>query len=391
MGALFVVSLLLLAYTYAGYPLVCAALARLRPRPVRDDPWWRPTVSVVIAARDEGSVLRRKIQSVLEQRWPPRALEIIVVDDGSDDATAAVAASFPGVRLVPLPRPAGKAVALNHGVARARGEVLVLTDARQPLEPDAIAWLVAPLADPTVGAVSGELSLAPGGGGLGLHRRIDDAVRRLEAASGSSVGVTGALWAMRRRLWAQLPPRLILDDLYQPLSVARRGGRVVVAPQARVRDTASPDPRRELRRRARTLAGNLQLLSVAPWALAPGRNPLFFRLVSHKLLRLVAPAALVGLALSSLSLALSPDGGVLPSLALSGQVLLYGFAAFEWPIETEHGSTATRWLLRLARLCRSFVMLHVAAVSGIWAYLRGAEGRLWRDPPSHQGEGRASA
>jgi cellulose synthase/poly-beta-1,6-N-acetylglucosamine synthase-like glycosyltransferase len=362
---------------------------------VAADPWWRPSVSVVIAARNEAAVLARKLESVLGQRWPRALLEVIVVDDGSRDRTAEIARGFAAraVKLVALSEPAGKATALNLGVRRARGEVLVLTDARQPLDEDALPWLVAPLADPRVGAVSGELRLDRRldgeGGGLGLYRRLDDAIRRAEAQSGSSVGVTGALWAMRRAAWTPLPPDTILDDLHEPLCVARGGGRVVVEPHARVLDAASPDPARELRRRTRTLAGNLQLVRALPWTLSPTRNPLFFRLLQHKLARLAAPLFLLTAALSNLALVLRSDGTLLEAACFAAQVVGYSLATINVP-DSLPPSTAAAILRRAARVCRSFVLLHIAAVSAVWSFLRHQERGLWRDLPRRpSGEARA--
>src|SRR5262249_21356097 len=153
----------------------------------------------LIAARDEQAVIGAKLDSVLAQRWPPSRLEVLVIDDGSSDDTAAVveqrrthATRGAVIRLVRMERSGGKALALNRGAAEATGEVLVLTDARQPLCEGALAALVATLGDSSVGAVSGELELPGEGGGLALYRRLDDQLRRWEAATGSTVGVTGA-------------------------------------------------------------------------------------------------------------------------------------------------------------------------------------------------------
>src|SRR5262249_24733755 len=152
---------------------------RLRPRPVAADRRLHPLLTVIVPARDEARVLPRKLASIAAQGWPEDRLEVLVIDDGSADDTAAVAERAGGVRGLRLGAPLGKAAALQRGVEAARGEILVLTDARQPLATGALVELVAPLADPTVGAVSGELALAPGGGGLGLYRRLDDALRRM--------------------------------------------------------------------------------------------------------------------------------------------------------------------------------------------------------------------
>ncbi|HEX2568576.1 MAG TPA: glycosyltransferase family 2 protein [Polyangia bacterium] len=394
---LFWLSLGFLAWVYVGYPLFMAALARFRPRPVRLDHSWHPTVSVLIPARDEASVLGAKLESVLAQGWPRERLQIVVVDDGSRDRTADVVRRFAdrGVELVELRQSLGKAAALNRGVAYTHGEILVLTDARQPLVPGALAALVAPFGDLYVGAVSGELAL-PGadsaavaagraeplrgeaGAGLGLYRKIDDRVRRWEAASGSSVGVTGALWALRRSLWTPLVPGTILDDLVEPLLVVRQGQRVVVAPGARAIDAAAPGGSREFVRRVRTLAGNLQLLRMLPWARSWRENPIWFRLVSHKLLRLVAPAGLVALFVSNLLLIWQ---NWFYTSALAGQIVFYGLAMMQPPQSLVARSAVASWrpVLRLARVAHSFTMLHVAAAVAVWRFIEGREGVLWRE------------
>ncbi len=135
----------------------------------------------------------------------------------------------------------GKAHALNEAVKNATGEILVFLDTRQLIEPDAISELVSCFADSTVGAVSGELLLessskAPAQDGLGIYWKIEKAMRKLESASGSVVGVTGAIYAIRRELYTEIPAGTILDDVFVPMHIARMGKRVVFQPLAIARD-----------------------------------------------------------------------------------------------------------------------------------------------------------
>jgi len=149
-------------YAYLGYPALILLAARLRPAPEVRKGEVTPSVSVVIVARNEEACLEEKLKNLLDLDYPRDRLEVIAASDGSTDRTEAIAAGFAseGVRLLALPGPRGKAAALNEAVAAARGEVLVLTDARQPLARDAVRQLVSFLADPSVGAVSVE-SLKP--------------------------------------------------------------------------------------------------------------------------------------------------------------------------------------------------------------------------------------
>ena len=218
METLFWVSVLLVAYVYAGYPMVLGLWAWIVNRPVRKrvpgpgEPW--PAVSVVLAAHDEAQQLRGRIANLLDQNYPGR-LEVIVVSDGSEDDTSDVLAWFGDrIRAVELPR-GGKPTALNAGVSAATGEIIVFADARQRFAEDAIYELVANFADGDVGGVSGELILdceydeAPSdstiGGGVGLYWKYEKWLRRHESRVWSTLGATGAIYALRRSLWTPLP------------------------------------------------------------------------------------------------------------------------------------------------------------------------------------------
>src|SRR6185437_14317751 len=112
------------------------------------------------------------------------------------------------------------------------------------------------------------------------------------SASGSVVGVTGAIYAIRRELFTEIPPGTILDDVFVPMCIGRNGRRVVFQPSAIARDRIFTDKGKEFSRKVRTLTGNYQLLRTAPWLLSFG-NPLLFRFISHKLMRLLVPLSLI--------------------------------------------------------------------------------------------------
>jgi cellulose synthase/poly-beta-1,6-N-acetylglucosamine synthase-like glycosyltransferase len=235
-------------WSYAGYPLVCALRARIGRRPMRPDPQFRPRVSILIAAYREHGTIARKLESLAQQTYPAELIEVIVACDGSDDGTpevaneAAARALSGRARVLALPQRGGKPTALNAAAAAASGEVLVLTDARQPLSPETIQALVEDLGDPTVGAVGGELVLG-GDAPAGAYWKYEAMIRKWEAASGSTVGVSGALYAIRRALWQPMPPETILDDVLQPMRVRLAGKRVGFEPRAKAFDTAAESNR----------------------------------------------------------------------------------------------------------------------------------------------------
>ena len=300
----------LLAYTYVGYMGWLRLRSRWRRIPVRSAPY-TPSLSVVMVVRNEEKVLDAKLQNLLAVDYPEELFEIVVVSDGSSDGTGEILSHYAGnarVRVLMNSTSRGKAAGLNDGINTARGDLIVFTDARQMIEPGAFRALAENFADSTVGCASGELMLGdPEAGesasGLGLYWRIEKAIREAESSSGSVVGATGAIYAVRRNLLVAVPAGTILDDVFIPMHVAKQGGRVVFNSRARAWDLPHLGNDKEFWRKVRTLSGNYQLVQLAPWLLTRV-NPIRFEFVSHKLLRLAAPLALTAMLIALLALAL---------------------------------------------------------------------------------------
>jgi len=350
-GAAFVI-----AYTYAGYAGWLWLRAQLFPWPVRRGSQ-QPSVSIVMVVRNEEKVLPGKLRNLLELDYPRDLCDLIVVSDGSVDGTEAVLRECRDsrLRIVMNQLPRGKACGLNDGIHMSQGSLVMFTDARQIIEPCALSFLVEKFADPEVGCVSGELMLGDRESGeatqgMSLYWRVEKIIRDLEAASGSVVGATGALYAVRRELLVPVPEGTILDDVYVPMQVARQGKRVVFEPRARAWDSANLGPEREFARKVRTLNGNYQLLQLAPWLLSSS-NPIRFEFISHKLLRLFAPFALLALFATSVLLT-----GSVYRIALGLQVAFYGMSLLA-ALKLEAGPLA-----RTTNAALTFVILNTAAV-----------------------------
>jgi cellulose synthase/poly-beta-1,6-N-acetylglucosamine synthase-like glycosyltransferase len=342
--AVFWASAAVVVYVYFGYPLLLLAWSRLRPKPVHAHPD-EPPVSVIIAVRDEAEALERKIANLRSLDYPASHLQIVVVSDGNNRQTAAVLRRNGGViDALYVPR-GGKAQALNAGVEAARHDILVFADVRQRFDRQALRGLVAPLADPTVGGVSGELMLdvEVGGGrrrssdnrpppahstdigeGMGGYWRYEKWLRRQESAIGSTMGATGAIYALRRALWKPLPADTILDDVLAPMRAVLAASRVVFSSEALAFDPVAPSGV-ELRRKIRTLAGNYQILRLEPRLLNPFRNPVWIQYMSHKVGRLLVPYALIALLATSGALAAASP---FYALAFAAQILFYGLAGY---------------------------------------------------------------
>jgi biofilm PGA synthesis N-glycosyltransferase PgaC len=288
-----------IGYTYAGYPLWLWVRSRLKPWPVQTGVI-EPLVSIVMVVRNEETALPRKMENLLTLDYPEQSTQIVAVSDGSTDGTESILrehAHNPRVHVVLNQLSRGKASGLNDAFELARGEVVVFTDVRQTLEANSLRLLMSDFADPQVGCVSGELMLGdPAAGeqdrGMGLYWRIEKTIRDLESASGSVVGATGAFYGVRRELLRPIPPETLLDDVYIPMQVVKAGKRVIFESKARAWDLPDQGTEREFSRKVRTLSGNYQLLQLQPWLLS-GNNAIRFEFVSHKLLRLIVPFALL--------------------------------------------------------------------------------------------------
>lgn len=347
---------LLIIYILAGYPLLLRWMAQHHPRPVQRQPI-EPSVTVIIAVYNGERFLEDKLQSVLALEYRADKLDIIVASDGSTDRTEEIAERFAAQRvsLLRLPR-GGKPAALNAAIATARGEILVLTDVRQPLETHSLARLIENFADPAVGVASGELLIRAGEtqeeADIGLYRRFENWTRGNLSAIDSTFGATGSYYAMRRTLAVPIPDDILLDDMYLPLAAYFQGYRLVMDSRARAYDLpTSLDT--EFQRKMRTLAGNYQILRAYPALLGPG-NRMWLHFVSYKFARLLLPWLLIVLAGASFFLPV-PWREIL----LAGQAAFYGLALVDVWI------SGPRIIKRLSSSAHTFLVMMFATLGGL--------------------------
>ena len=372
METAFWVALALIGHGYVGYPLWMAAAAAFWPRAVLGDDAHTPDVDVLLIVHDAEAEVGRKIENLLALDYPPARLRVNVVCDGCGDATESVARQYSGARVRVFAHAArrGKSACIGSALPHLDAEIVLFTDVRQRIDPGAARALAAAFADPRIGAASGELVLEPANGygqGINDYWRYETVIRRLESASGSLVGVSGALYAARRSAIATVPEGIILDDMWVPLTVAAAGYRVVVIPQAMAYDRAPHDPAIEERRKRRTLAGNYQLLHRWPALALPGAHPLALRLWGHKWLRLLAPwllALVLGLN------ALLAVGSVPYKVLFVLQLACYALAALGRLVPMTLGVLPIR-------LASTFLSLNLSAAFALVNYVAKRNLHLW--------------
>ncbi len=360
-------SFVALGYTFVGYPIVIGTLARLFPRPInKSKPVVWPHVSVVIVAYNEAARIRDRIENLFAADYPEERLRVIVVTDGSDDGTSQLLKDLKHPRLDLIERAArsGKSACVNAGIAHADSELVVLCDARQRFESETIRELVQNFSDDRVGAVSGELLIEGAstsiGGGVDLYWRLEKFIRAAESRFRSVIGVTGAVYAIRRELFVPIPEDTLLDDVVIPMQIVLRGYRVGFDADARAYDPQMTDPAREKRRKLRTLAGNYQMFFRYPGWMMPWRTALWWQLISHKYSRILAPFLMIIQLVSNVILHEQPGY----------RQLLIAHAGFY--LLALLGTLMSGFKVRLISVPAGFVFLNMMVMGGFWNFLRGS-------------------
>jgi glycosyltransferase involved in cell wall biosynthesis len=287
-------------WTYVGFPVVATLRGRLRPRPVSAAPV-TPSISLIIAARNEAGVIGAKLDNLAAVDYPAARLEVLVASDGSEDATGDPVRARPGVRLLELPR-VGKAAALNAAVAQARGDVLVFSDANSLFARDALRALVAPFADPEVGGVAGDQRYVADGGeatvaeGERRYWALDRMIKQAESRAGSVVSATGAIYAVRRSLFQPVPEG-VTDDFATSTAVIAQGRRLVFAPGAAAFEPVGRTAGIEFGRKVRVMTRGLNGVVARRGLLNPRRHGFYaLELLTHKVLRRLMAIPLLVLA-----------------------------------------------------------------------------------------------
>jgi cellulose synthase/poly-beta-1,6-N-acetylglucosamine synthase-like glycosyltransferase len=364
----------LVVYVYAGYPLLLKLVHSLVGRaPVRGSAL-EPPLTLVISAFNEEASIREKLDNTLQLDYPPERLQVLVVSDASDDRTDDIVREYAtrGVTLLRMPERGGKTVGLNAALREASGQVVVFSDANAMYRRDALRRLAAPFADPAVGAVVGEStyhdSETASEASESLYWKYETAIKRLESETGSVVGGDGAIYAIRRSLY--VPMRAdALSDFVNPLQIVKSGHRCLYEPAAQSVEKAAEGFDREFRRKVRIVNRAWRAMLSMPELLNPFRYGFFaVKLISHKLLRWLAPLFLLLLLLSSVALA---GRSPLYAWALVAQIAFYALAL------AGHALRRRERMPRLLSVPYYFSMVNIASARGILEAFKGETYTTW--------------
>lgn len=344
-------SALVLFATWFGYPWCISRIAARTSATEKAPPGSFLSVSVVLATRESNEAIHRRIANIFDTEYDGQFEVIVGIDASTERITPS---ELESVRFIAAEVVAGKASALNAAVELATGEVLIFADTYQLFDRQTIPELLAGFHHPSVAAVSGLLRLPSDGethgrGPLDWYWSMERRLRSNEARIHSTVGVTGAVYALRREDWRPLRTGLILDDVFTPMRLVLDNRRIHFTDTALAYEMRTPSDESQYQRKVRTLTGVVQLCVWLRDVLLPWRNPIWIQFVCHKLLRLVSPFCLIAIALSALLLMMSHETSArLALVALAAGVL--GLMIPLGPIKKIRNILLTLSLTQLATL-----------------------------------------
>jgi cellulose synthase/poly-beta-1,6-N-acetylglucosamine synthase-like glycosyltransferase len=374
-------------YTYFGYPVLIFLLAKIIHKPETSQTS-QPSVTLLIAAYNEETVIEDKIQNSLTINYPKDLLQILIVTDGSADKTPEIAKRYTpyGIEILHEPERRGKMAAINRAWPSVRGEIVVFSDANNYYESDTILSLTRPFGDPRVGAVTGAKIIGQGDGSLGasegLYWKYESFIKKQESRAGSCTSAAGEVLAIRKNLYLRPPDNVINDDFYLAMQIIRTGYRLVYAPEAKSIERVSPSAQDEITRRTRINAGRFQAITMAKQILPLDQPLLVWQILSHKFLRPIVPFIMMGAALFNLLAVLFPPAGQgLWILSRPYSVIFLGlqflFYALAWIGRKTGDRGEQNKLVRLFYIPTFLTNSNFAALMGFVKFLRGNQSHLW--------------
>lgn len=327
-------------YTYIGYAALLYLLVTLKrlfgkpQKPAADpSPADLPPVTLMICAYNEEDNIDPKMQDIRTLRYPNDKLKVLWVTDGSTDATNSRLSAYPDIAVEYQPQRLGKAAAVNHGLAKADTEIVLMTDANTRLSPDTVIEIARLMKDPMVGCVSGEKKVQPAtqqttaAKGEGAYWKYESTLKRWDSELHSAMGAAGELCAVRRSLCQPLPEDTLLDDFILSMKIVEKGYRIAYTSRAYAIENGSANMREESKRKRRIAAGGLQSVWRLRALMNPLRHPVVaFQFVSHRVLRwTITPFALLALIPLNVVMVFA-SAGTLYDILWIAQILFYAAA-----------------------------------------------------------------
>ncbi|MCE7041471.1 glycosyltransferase family 2 protein [Dyadobacter sp. CY312] len=382
MKVLFWLSLFIVFYTFVGYGILLYCLVRIRrvvkgERRLPQPRQYYPTLTLIVAAYNEESLIEEKIRNTLALQYQADKLNILFVTDGSSDRTADIVKTFDGIKLLHSDERRGKIHAIHRAMDVVDSEIVVYTDANTFLNAEALLYIARHYADPEVGAVSGEKrvmqdQLADATAGEGFYWKYESALKKWDSELYSVVGAAGELFSVRRSLYRHVEADTILDDFMISMLIADQGYRIIYEPDAYASELASDNVKEELKRKIRIAAGGIQSIVRLKSLLNPFKNPILsYQYISHRVLRWTITPFLLILAVVLNVIIYFLFQETLYLILLLAQCLFYLMALAGWFLEKR------RIKVKALFVPYYFCMMNYAVLAGLARYLNGNQSAVW--------------
>jgi cellulose synthase/poly-beta-1,6-N-acetylglucosamine synthase-like glycosyltransferase len=373
-----ILAVFVLCYPHVLYPLWLVVARRLFYKPINENRNQSPNVHVLMAAYNEEACIAANLAALMQTNYPADRMRITVGDDGSSDRTAEIVANLAHedhrISLISFPR-SGKNAVLDALISVADGEIVVFMDADIVCPPEALNELLAPFADPTVGAVishndrsSKAFDTNSGSAGESRYRRLENVINQSESDIHFTVASNGALYAVRREHVRVIKDRRVADDFAMVLRVMADGKRVIFQPSAKVTEVRVNSIGLETTRTARTAASGLSALWMERGLLLPWRGWVAAFLWSHRVLRYLSPFALILLFVSTWFTLADP---MIFGCLFYGQLLMYGLAFVGWS-GSKYGQ-----VVPVASVAEYFVAMNISLALGWWRFMVARSNDTW--------------
>lgn len=363
--ALFWLSAGALIYTFFGYPLLITILAKVRHKPVHQEPI-TPSITLFIPAYNEEEIIAEKVENSLSLDYPSEKLNIVVVADGSDDATVTICQQHPEVTVYFEPERRGKIAAINRAMPFINTEIVVFSDANTMLDKGTLRAMARNFADPDIASVAGEKQVL--GGGEGLYWRYESHLKRCDSRVGNVIGAAGEIFAMRTDLFIPSEADSVVEDFVMSMRLVEAGWRVVYEPEAIAREAPSESLTADWQRRTRIAAGGFQSIPRLWSMLNPAKGLIAWQYFSHKVLRWLTPFFLILAFIMNLLLWEKP----FYQFILFGQIIFYVLAGI--------GYILSKWGKESGILYAVFFFCftNLATIAGFGRYITNGQAVTWQ-------------
>lgn len=377
---IFWLCVLLIMHSYLLFPWLLQILAankKENTEKFKDDEL--PSVTLLMSVYNEESIIREKVDSIIASVYPKNKLNILIGSDASEDSTNAILEEYqkdhPNIKTIFFKKRQGKPALINHLMKEVKDEIVILTDAKVMFHPETISGLTAHFKNKNIGIVGGNIlneSIQKDGVSIQekafMSREILMKYRE-GLIWGSTIGVYGAIYAIRKELYSEVPDGFSVDDFFITMEVLNKKHSAILDINVVTYEDVPNLLSEEYRRKVRIATGNYQNLRyffrnlLTPWK---GRS---FAYISHKVIRWTGPFIFMLFILAN---------AMLFRVHIFYTYALYAMAAMlTLPIIDFFLSKIGIHIVFL-RFVRHFTSMNIALLQGFINNIRGVKTHVWR-------------